>query len=109
MQTNDLDLVILGGGPAGMAAALVAGRARLRTVVVNAEAARNRVSKASHGYLTRDGAHADELLSVAKEQLKKYPSVTYLVGSAISVNRTPEGSYRATDEKERRTTAIGWS
>ncbi len=84
---RSLDLLIVGGGPAGMAAALVAGRARLRTVVVNSEKPRNAASHASHGFLTRDGAHASELLAIAKSQLGKYPSVDYFVGSVANVRR----------------------
>ena len=73
-----------------MAAALVAGRVRLRTVVLNTETPRNAVSAASHGLLTRDGAHASELLAVAKEQLSKYPSVEYRKQRALAVQRQPE-------------------
>ena len=85
-----LDLVIVGGGPAGMAAALVAGRARLRTLIVNAESPRNAVTGASHGFLTRDGAHPQQLLSVAKEQLSKYRSVEYVVGTASDIKRAAD-------------------
>jgi len=86
-----LDVVILGGGPAGMSAALVAGRARLRTIIVNAEAPRNAVTTASHGFLTRDGAHPTELLAVSKEQLTKYKTVRYVFGRAIGVSRHAAG------------------
>ena len=81
------DLLIVGGGPAGMSAALVAGRCRLRTVVVNAETPRNRVTTASHGFLTRDGIHPLEMLRIAKEQLEKYPSVSYVNDYVRSVSR----------------------
>ncbi len=84
---EEIDLAIVGGGPAGMAAALVAGRARLRTVVFNEEAPRNAVSLASHGLLTRDGAHAEELLAVAKGQLRKYTRVTYRKERVLDIDR----------------------
>ena len=84
------DLVIVGGGPAGMAAALVAGRARLDTIVVNAESPRNAVSHASHGFLTRDGAHAGELLEAAKQQLVRYGSVEYLVDRVTGVEKNAD-------------------
>lgn len=86
-----LDLAIIGGGPAGMSAALIAGRCLLNAVIINAEAPRNRVTTASHGFLTRDGAHPTELLAIAKEQLKKYPSVEYRNTSASAVSSTPGG------------------
>ena len=70
-QKKNKDLIIIGGGPAGMSAALIAGRALLNTLVINAENPRNKVTTASHGFLTRDGAHPLELLRIGKEQLEK--------------------------------------
>lgn len=87
VSTNVRDLAIIGGGPAGMNAALVAGRACLDTVVVNAEQPRNAVTTASHGFLTRDGAHPMELLAIAKEQLAKYDTVHYVRGTVEDVSR----------------------
>lgn len=85
------DIVIIGGGPAGMSAALVAGRALLNATVVNAEAPRNAVTTASHGFLTRDGAHPMELLDMAKAQLQKYPTVRYTRGAVLGVVKRESG------------------
>lgn len=89
--TRPLDVVILGGGPAGMSAALTAGRALLDTVIVNAESPRNAVTTASHGFLTRDGAHPTELLTVAKQQLATYETVRYLNDTATAATATDAG------------------
>ncbi len=91
MTDQSYDLIIIGGGPAGQSAALVAGRARMKTALVNAETPRNFVTTASHGFLTRDGAHPSELLAVAKQQLKKYPSVRYVTDSVVEVAHMPGG------------------
>lgn len=91
MSRETIDLAIIGGGPAGMSAALVAGRGRLRTVVINDEQPRNAVTGASHGFLTRDGVHPTELLAIGKEQLRKYETVRYLLGRVDSVERTQAG------------------
>ncbi len=74
-----------------MSAALVAGRARLDAVVVNAETPRNAVTGASHGFLTRDGTHPLELLEIAKGQLATYDTVRYVVGTATAVKATEGG------------------
>ncbi|ELZ84630.1 thioredoxin-disulfide reductase [Haloferax elongans ATCC BAA-1513] len=87
----DHDVLIIGGGPAGMSAALVAGRASLQAAVVNAEAPRNAVTTASHGFLTRDGAHPMELLEIAKDQLQKYDTVRYIEGKAIEARESGSG------------------
>lgn len=85
------DLVIVGGGPSGMSAALLAGRARLRTVVINAEAPRNAVTHASRGFLSRDGIAPADLFAVSKHQLDRYESVEYITGTVNNVQRHDGG------------------
>ena len=89
--TRRLDLVIIGGGPAGMSAALTAGRALLDATIVNAETPRNSVTTASHGFLTRDGVHPSELLAIAKQQLATYDTVRYLNDTIVSTLQTADG------------------
>ncbi|UWQ76194.1 NAD(P)/FAD-dependent oxidoreductase [Leisingera sp. M658] len=91
MASQHYDLIIIGGGPAGQSAALIAGRTRMKTAFINAESPRNFVTTASHGFLTRDGAHPSELLAVAKEQLHKYPTVNYIAGKVSEVSRLAGG------------------
>jgi thioredoxin reductase len=67
-----LDALIIGGGPAGLSAALVLGRARRRVVLLDDGQGRNHVTGAVHGFLTRDGVAPDELRRLACEQLKPY-------------------------------------
>ena len=74
-----------------MSAALVAGRCRLNAVIINAEAPRNRVTTASHGFLTRDGIHPLEMLRIAKEQLKKYATVQYINDQVDAVASVSNG------------------
>lgn len=93
MQDTTLDLVIIGGGPGGMGAALIAGRSLLRTVIINAESPRNAVTRASHGFLTRDGAHPDAIVAVAKEQLREYDTVAYEVGRVAKVEPVSGGGF----------------
>jgi len=60
---------------------------------VNAESPRNIVTTASHGFLTRDGAHPSELLEEAKKQLKKYDTVEYVKGLVADISKD-EGGFR---------------
>lgn len=71
------DCVIIGGGPAGLNAALVLGRARKSVVVIDEGRARNRVTRETHGFLTRDSISPSEFRRIAKEQISAYPSVTF--------------------------------
>ncbi|MBE1442135.1 NAD(P)/FAD-dependent oxidoreductase [Paenibacillus sp. OAS669] len=80
------DCVIIGGGPAGMSAALVLGRARKHVVVIDEERPRNRVTHESHGFLTRDSIKPSEFRRVAREQIARYPSVTFTNETAVTVS-----------------------
>jgi thioredoxin reductase len=71
------DVVIVGGGPAGLTAALVLGRCRRSVVVIDSGKPRNRRAGASHGYFTRDGTPPQELIRVGREQLAPYDVVLH--------------------------------
>lgn len=74
--TNDpRDVLIVGGGPAGLSAALALGRARKRVLLVDAGPRRNAAATHVYNFLTRDGTPPDELRRVAREQLTRYPNV----------------------------------
>lgn len=66
------DTVIVGGGPAGLGAALVLGRCRRRVIVCDAASPRNARSRELHGFLTRDGIAPTELLRLARDELRPY-------------------------------------
>uniref|UniRef100_UPI00403F1A7E NAD(P)/FAD-dependent oxidoreductase n=1 Tax=Paenibacillus sp. FSL R7-0313 TaxID=2954532 RepID=UPI00403F1A7E len=80
-----LDVLIIGGGPAGLNAALVLGRARKNVVVIDDETPRNWVTRETHGFVTRDGASPREFRKAAKEQIEAYPSVQFASDTATAV------------------------
>lgn len=69
------DVIIVGGGPAGLSAALVLGRCRRSVLVCDAGHPRNWASHGVHNFLTRDGIHPHELLRLAREDLRPYTTV----------------------------------
>ena len=69
------DVAIVGGGPAGLAAALVLGRSRRTVTLFDCERRRNAAADRVRGMLTRDGTPPDELRRLAHEELRGYPSV----------------------------------
>lgn len=69
------DVVIVGGGPAGLSAALVLGRCRRRVLVCDAGQPRNAASQHLHGYLTRDGVNPREFLRLGRMELQRYRTV----------------------------------
>ncbi len=65
------DCIVIGGGPAGLSAALVLGRCRRAVAVIDAGKARN-PGHAAHGIFTRDGDDPRALRRIAREQLAPY-------------------------------------
>lgn len=92
------DCVIIGGGPAGLNAALVLGRARKSVVVIDEGRARNRVTRETHGFLTRDSISPSEFRRIAKEQISAYPSVNFAEDTALSITGT-DGDFQITTVK----------
>jgi thioredoxin reductase len=66
------DVAIVGGGPAGLSAALMLGRCRRRVVVFDLGQPRNRRSAALHGYLTRDGIAPAAFTDLGRGELQHY-------------------------------------
>ncbi|MFG1647269.1 NAD(P)/FAD-dependent oxidoreductase [Amycolatopsis sp. NPDC049252] len=71
-ENSRYDVVVVGGGAAGLNAALMLGRARRRVAVVDGGAPRNAPAAHMHGFLSRDGLPPDELLKIGREELLGY-------------------------------------
>jgi thioredoxin reductase/ubiquinone/menaquinone biosynthesis C-methylase UbiE len=69
------DVLIVGGGPAGLSAALLLGRARRRVLLCDTGQPRNAPSAAMHAFLSRDGADPAEFRATSYQQLHAYDSV----------------------------------
>ncbi|MFD3587295.1 NAD(P)/FAD-dependent oxidoreductase [Streptomyces sp. NPDC058683] len=71
-MTDTYEVVVVGGGAAGLSAALVLGRARRRTLVVDAGEPRNAPAAHMQGFLSRDGMAPAEFLAVGREEIARY-------------------------------------
>jgi thioredoxin reductase len=72
MEPELNDVAVVGGGPAGLSAALVLGRARRRVVVIDAGTPRNAPASHMHGFLSRDGMSPADLLRAARVEVRRY-------------------------------------
>jgi thioredoxin reductase len=70
--THTYDVAIVGGGAAGLSAALVLGRARRRVAVIDAGQPRNAPAAHMQGYLSRDGMPPADLLAAGRIEVSGY-------------------------------------
>lgn len=90
VSSTRYDAVIVGGGPAGLSAALILGRCRRRVLLCDAGRPRNAASKALHGFLTRDGIRPGELIRIGRRELGKY-GIELVRREARNARRTAAG------------------
>ena len=88
------DAIIVGGGPAGLAAALTLGRSRRRVLLLDAGQGRNAPAAAVHNLLAHDGIPPQELRRVGREQLGRYPTVEAREGVVHHALVLPEEGFR---------------
>jgi thioredoxin reductase len=87
MSGTTFEVIIVGGGPAGLSAALVLGRCRRSVLLCDDGRPRNRASRAVHGFLTRDGTEPTEFQSIARAQLRPYETVELRQARVIDAMR----------------------
>jgi len=79
----DWDCIVVGGGAAGLSGALVLGRARRRTLLVDAGRPSNVVARGIGGLLGQDGRPPAELYADGRRELAGYPSVEVRDGEVV--------------------------
>jgi thioredoxin reductase len=89
------DVIVVGGGLAGLAAALTLVRARRSVLVVDAGRPRNAPAAHAHGYLTRDGAPPLDLLAAGRAEVAGYGG-QIITGTVTSLARLPGGGFQVT-------------
>jgi len=95
------DAIIIGGGFAGLSAAMQLARARRRVLVIDAGQPRNRFSDHSHGVFAHDGRPGSTLLAEARAQLATYPTVRVMQGEVVEARARDGGFLLETADGER--------
>jgi thioredoxin reductase len=91
MSVAQYDAIIVGGGAAGLSAALVLGRARREVLVLDDGRPRNAAAEFSHGFMTRDGERPADLARYARRELAAYPSVRIEATAAVDAVAAGDG------------------
>jgi thioredoxin reductase len=93
MATPDdrYDAVVIGGGPAGLQAALTLGRVHRRTLLLDSGSYRNAPARHMHNFLGHDGTPPAELRAAARRDLAAYDTVTIREATATAVAADGDG------------------
>jgi thioredoxin reductase len=106
-RTPTLDAVVVGGGPAGLSAALVLGRARRRVLVLDTGRPANAVVDAVGGLLAQSGVAPVELRRAGRRQLAEFPTVEVRGDAVLDATATRDGLVVTLDDgTEVRTRAL---
>jgi len=85
MKTNQYDVVVIGGGPAGLQAALTLGRMHREVLLLDSGHYRNDPTGHLHNFVTRDGTPPAEFRALAHRDLSAYATVERRSATAVSV------------------------
>ncbi len=89
-QTSGPDVVVIGGGPAGLSATLTLARCRRSVVLCDAGTQRNVAAETMWAFPTREGLAPDAFRRLAREELERYPEVSFRDTRVVDV-RTAQG------------------
>ena len=88
---DEYDVVVVGGGPAGMQGALTLARMHRRVLLLDAGPGRNAAAGAMHNFLTQDGRSPEDFRRAGRADLAKYPHVEVRDVAATDVAADPDG------------------
>ncbi|WP_425843532.1 NAD(P)/FAD-dependent oxidoreductase [Agrococcus sp. TSP3-2-1] len=87
----DVDVVVIGAGPAGLAATLNLARAQRSVALLDSNRPRHAATLQSHGFITRDGISPLELRGMGREEVLRYPTVSFERTTVRQVARVDGG------------------
>ncbi|GAB2664252.1 NAD(P)/FAD-dependent oxidoreductase [Prescottella soli] len=100
---DDYDVVVIGGGAAGLEGALMLARARRTVLVVDAGDPRNAPAAGVHGFLSRDGLPPTELTAIGRDEVRRYGG--RVVPGTVTDARRTDGGFTVTISGDRRVRA----
>jgi thioredoxin reductase len=102
-QDRTFDVVVIGGGAAGLSGALVLARSRRSVVVIDAGSPRNAPADGVHAFLTRDGISPAELVATGRKEIEGYGA--HVIEAEVTAARRVPGRFEVTLDDGRVLTA----
>lgn len=99
MENKHFEVIIIGGSYAGLSAGMALGRASRETLIIDSGKPCNRYTPHSHNFLTQDGETPQTITQIGKEQVLKYPSITFEQGKVTDVIKNKD-SFTVVTESE---------
>lgn len=96
---TNVDVVVIGAGPAGLAVALNLVRARRTVALLDSNRPRHLVAQSSHGFITRDGTTPLEFRRLGREEVEGYDEATVLSATVTSLTREGESLFVAASDR----------
>ncbi|WP_299990175.1 NAD(P)/FAD-dependent oxidoreductase [uncultured Pontibacter sp.] len=90
------DVIIIGGGPAGLNAAMILGRSRRKVLLFDSGKPRNRWATSMNGFLSSDGVNPRDFIKKGREELVKYG--VQIIDRAVKTATYSKGQYVVDDE-----------
>lgn len=87
----ECDAIIIGGGFAGLSAAMPLVRARRKVLLIDNHRPRNRFTRASHGFFGQDGVAPADIRATGIRQLERYPTFQLLENEVVAAHRGHDG------------------
>ncbi|MBL7931388.1 MAG: NAD(P)/FAD-dependent oxidoreductase [Bacteroidia bacterium] len=100
IEKNMFDVIIIGGSYSGLAAGLALGRALRKVLIIDSGMPCNRQTPHSHNFITHDGKTPAEITSMARQQVKKYDTVTFLESRVVDGTKVGKGFEIKTEKGE---------
>ena len=95
---HEVDVVVVGGGPSGLAAASWLGRYRRSVVVLDSRQYRSGMVERSHGYLGRDPQKPVDLIERGREEVLAYPTVEIRYREVQGLHQREDGLFEVDDD-----------
>ncbi|WP_460470215.1 NAD(P)/FAD-dependent oxidoreductase [Emticicia fontis] len=100
VNSQEFEVIIIGGSYAGLSAAMSLGRALRKVLVIDSGLPCNRQTPHSHNFLTQDGQKPKEIANIALSQIAQYKTVEFYNGLAINAMKVEKGFEVETEKRE---------